>query len=78
MSIHGHLSNAAAANELAGLLEHGLNRALLVHLSRDCNSPELAIGEVRTRLAALGAENTVEVYCASQKEVSPRFAIRLA
>ena len=76
MSIHGHLSNAAAAAELAGLLEHGLNRAILCHLSRDCNSPELALGEVRTRLEAVGARDAVEVYCASQKEVSPQFAIR--
>jgi len=76
MSIHGHLSNTAAAAELAGLLEHGLNRAILCHLSRDCNSPELALGEVRARLAASGADERVEVYCAHQKEVSPRFAIR--
>ena len=78
MSIHGHLSNAAAATELVGLLEHGLNRAILCHLSRDCNSPELALGEVRSRLAAAGAGETVEVHCASQSEVSPRFAIRSA
>lgn len=77
MSIHGHLSNAAAAQELAGLLEHGLNRAILCHLSRDCNSPELALNEVRTRLgAAGGSASDVEVYCASQAEVSPRFPIR--
>ena len=76
MSIHGHLSNAAAATELTGLLEHGLNRAILCHLSRDCNSPELALGEVRTRLSAAGAQDSVEVYCAMQTEVSPRFAIR--
>ena len=78
MSIHGHLSNAAAAAELEGLLAHGLNRAILCHLSRDCNSPELALGEVRTRLAAAGAGERVEVYCALQKEVSPRFTIRSA
>jgi len=76
MSIHGHLSNSAAATELVGLLEHGLNRVILCHLSRDCNSPELALGEVRARLVAAGAGDTVEVYCAMQKEVSPRFAIR--
>ncbi len=76
MSIHGHLSNAAAATELVGLLEHGLNRAILCHLSRDCNSPELALGEVRARLDTVGAREAVEVYCATQKEVSPRFAIR--
>lgn len=76
MSIHGHLSNAAAAAVLAHLLDDGLNRAILCHLSRDCNTPELALNEVRTRLAADGAQNAVEVYCASQTEVTPRFAIR--
>lgn len=75
MSIHGHLSNAAAAAELAGLVEHGLQRAILCHLSRDCNSPELALGEVRSRLAAAGDANAVEVFCAGQHDVSPRFAI---
>jgi len=75
MSIHGHLSNAAAAAELVGLLEHGLQRAILCHLSRDCNSPELALNEVRTRLAAGGGADAVEVYCATQGEVSPQFVI---
>ena len=75
MSIHGHLSNAAAAAELVELLNHGLNRAILCHLSRDCNSPELALAEVRARLTAAGAAESVEIYCAEQKEISPRFAI---
>ena len=76
MSIHGHLSNAAAATEVQGLLEHGLNRAILCHLSRDCNSPDLARGEVRARLDTAGAGDRVEVYCALQAEISPRFAVR--
>ena len=75
MSAHGHLSNTAAAAELADLLEHGLRRAILCHLSRDCNTPELATSTVQTRLSEVGAPDLVEVYCASQKEVSPRFAI---
>lgn len=76
MSIHGHLSNVAAAAMLAELLGDGLNRAILCHLSRDCNTPELALGAVRERLAADGARDAVEVYCASQAEVTPRFLIR--
>jgi phosphoribosyl 1,2-cyclic phosphodiesterase len=74
MSVHGHLSNAAAANVLADLLGGGLRRAVLGHLSRDCNSPELAIETVRARLAADGAID-VELFCATQREVSPRFAV---
>lgn len=76
MSRHGHLSNAAAANVVGELAEHGLRRAVLGHLSRDCNSPELALNEVRTRITAVGGESaSLELFCASQTEVSPRFAV---
>jgi phosphoribosyl 1,2-cyclic phosphodiesterase len=74
MSRHGHLSNAAAATVLFEMLGGRLQRAVLGHLSRDCNSPELAVGAVRTRLDAAGA-NHVEVFCASQREISPRFQV---
>ena len=71
---HGHLSNAAAADVIAELVGEKLRRAVLGHLSRDCNSPELAVGTVRARLDAAGA-NGVEVFCAMQREVSPRFSV---
>jgi phosphoribosyl 1,2-cyclic phosphodiesterase len=70
MSRHGHLSNAAAAGVLSQLLEGKLRRAILGHLSRDCNSPELAVGAVRSRLG-----DAVEVVCATQREVSRRFQV---
>jgi phosphoribosyl 1,2-cyclic phosphodiesterase len=76
MSRHGHLSNTAAAEVLASLAGQRLRRAILGHLSRDCNTPELAVGAVRSRLAADGVGATdVEVYCASQREVSGRFCV---
>jgi phosphoribosyl 1,2-cyclic phosphodiesterase len=71
---HGHLSNAAAGGVLEELLGGRLRRAVLAHLSRDCNSPELAVGTVRTRLDALGV-NDVEVLCAGQREISARMAV---
>lgn len=74
MSRHGHLSNAAAAGVLADLLGGRLRRAVLGHLSRDCNSPELAVSTVRSRLDAAGA-NEVEVLCAGQREISARLAV---
>jgi phosphoribosyl 1,2-cyclic phosphodiesterase len=74
MSRHGHLSNAAAAAVLADLLEGKLQRAVLGHLSRDCNSPELAIGTVRTAIAARTTEQ-VEVFCATQREITSRFQV---
>jgi phosphoribosyl 1,2-cyclic phosphodiesterase len=74
MSRHGHLSNVAAAEVLASLLEGRLRRAVLGHLSRDCNSPELAVGTVRARLDAAGG-NAVELLCAGQREISPRLPV---
>jgi phosphoribosyl 1,2-cyclic phosphodiesterase len=75
MSQHGHLSNGAAAAVLVELLLGGrLRRAVLGHLSRDCNSPELAIGAARARLDAEGAQ-AIEVLCATQREITPRLAV---
>ena len=72
MSAHGHLSNVAAAKEVADLLPHGLTRVVLCHLSRDCNTPALAIGTVTGRLEEAGAANVVEVICATKAAVTPR------
>lgn len=74
MSRHGHLSNTAAAAVLGDLLGGNLRRAVLGHLSRDCNRPDLAIATVRERLGEDGCKE-VEVYCAGQAEISPRFAV---
>lgn len=73
-SRHGHLSNAAAASVIAQLLPGKINRVVLGHLSRDCNSPELAAGTVRTELEKSGRRD-IEIFCAAQMEISPRFAI---
>ncbi|HET6407819.1 MAG TPA: MBL fold metallo-hydrolase [Chthoniobacteraceae bacterium] len=74
MSRHGHLSNAAAGSVLAELLEGRLRRAVLGHLSRDCNSAELAIGTVRKTIDERGGMN-VDVICAKQREISIRMQI---
>ncbi|MEQ1860920.1 MAG: MBL fold metallo-hydrolase [Chthoniobacteraceae bacterium] len=74
MSRHGHLSNDAAAAVLADLIEGKLRRAVLGHLSRDCNSPDLAVGTVRSCLAARSGEQ-VEVVCATQREITQRMQI---
>lgn len=72
LSRHGHLSNDAAAAVVRDLLDRGgcLQRALLGHLSRDCNRPDLAVNAVR-----VAAGEDLEIFCASQSEISPRFAI---
>jgi phosphoribosyl 1,2-cyclic phosphodiesterase len=73
-SRHGHLSNAAAAAVVAQLLPGKIARVVLGHLSRDCNSPELAAETVRAELEKCGRRD-VEIFCAAQAEISPRFAI---
>ncbi len=47
MSKEGHLSNEACAALAAYLSENGTKAFLLAHLSRENNTPELAISEVR-------------------------------
>jgi hypothetical protein len=47
---------------------------VLGHLSRDCNTPELALGAVRASLAKCGKID-MELYCAAQSQISPRFRI---
>lgn len=65
LSRHGHLSNVAAAEVLVEVARNGLRRAVLGHLSEDCNSPELALRTVRERLALSGS-GAVEVLCAAE------------
>jgi phosphoribosyl 1,2-cyclic phosphodiesterase len=73
-SRHGHLSNTAAASMIEELLPGKIERVVLGHLSRDCNTPELALGAVRTSLAKCGKID-MELYCATQSQISPRFRI---
>jgi phosphoribosyl 1,2-cyclic phosphodiesterase len=73
-SRHGHLSNTAAANVIEELLSGKIDRIVLGHLSRDCNTPELACGTIHASLTKCGKID-MEVYCATQSEISPRFRI---
>src|SRR5438045_832773 len=74
MSRHGHLSNPAAAGVIEQLLPGKIERVVLGHLSRDCNTPELAMETVRASLAKHGRAD-LEIYCAGQSAISPRFQI---
>jgi phosphoribosyl 1,2-cyclic phosphodiesterase len=73
-SRHGHLSNTAAAGVIEDLLPGKIERVVLGHLSRDCNTPALALNTVRASLEKCG-RNDVETYCATQFEISSRFRI---
>jgi phosphoribosyl 1,2-cyclic phosphodiesterase len=73
-SRHGHLSNTAAASVIEELLPGKVERVVLGHLSRDCNTPKLALETVRASLAKCGRLD-VEIHCATQFEISARFRI---
>jgi len=73
-SRHGHLSNNAAASVIEELLPGKIERVVLGHLSRDCNTPELALGAVRALLAKCGRTD-VELHCAAQSQISTRFRV---
>jgi phosphoribosyl 1,2-cyclic phosphodiesterase len=73
-SRHGHLSNSAAASVIEALLPGKIDRVVLGHLSRDCNTPELALQTVRSALNKSG-KTDIELFCATQSEISPRFQV---
>ena len=74
MSRHGHLSNNAAAGVIEELLPGKIERVVLGHLSRDCNTPALAVAAVTERLTRCGKID-IELHCATQSDVSERFAV---
>jgi phosphoribosyl 1,2-cyclic phosphodiesterase len=73
-SRHGHLSNTAGASVIEELLAGKIERVVLGHLSRDCNTPELALSAVRASLAKFGKID-MEIHIATQSEISPQFRI---
>jgi phosphoribosyl 1,2-cyclic phosphodiesterase len=73
-SRHGHLSNNSAASVIEELLPGKIDRVVLGHLSRDCNSPELALQTVRKALDKCGKID-IELFCATQSGISPRFRV---
>jgi phosphoribosyl 1,2-cyclic phosphodiesterase len=73
-SRHGHLSNTAAATVIEQLLPGKIERVVLGHLSRDCNTPALAASAVLALLEKCGRRE-IELYCAEQRDISNRFQI---
>ena len=73
-SPHGHLSNTVAAGVIEQLLPAKIERVVLGHLSRDCNTPTLALRTVSESLAKCGKID-IELHCATQFDLSPRFRI---
>jgi phosphoribosyl 1,2-cyclic phosphodiesterase len=64
----GHLSNEAAAAELAALSEAPVSQLVLAHLSEENNAPGLAVAAAAEALARAG-RGDVDVRVASQRTV---------
>lgn len=74
LSRHGHLSNTAAARVLSEL-EAPLQHIILGHLSRDCNSPQLALDCAARSLANSGHAAQARIHCAGQDTPGPALEI---
>lgn len=71
----GHLSNDDCALAVNSLLEQGTEYFCLSHLSKDNNSPDLALMTVKQKLAEIGAlpDRDLQVDVARRYEVSRPF-----
>ena len=73
----GHLSNAQAAALVTALLKQGsparLRQLVLLHLSQECNSSELATASARAALTKSGS--AASVFSAEQNQASPTFIV---
>ena len=75
LSRHGHLSNDAAADVAEEIVTAELRQLYLGHLSRDCNSPELAHRVLSERLQKIGATH-VKVASTSQDSPGPTLSLQ--
>jgi phosphoribosyl 1,2-cyclic phosphodiesterase len=62
---HGHISNVTAAETVAQIMSAGLRQLYLAHLSRECNTPELAHHIMAEQLHQIGAKH-VQLQIAAQ------------
>ena len=74
-SRHGHLSNDAASEVLAELAGGRLRRAVLGHLSRDLNTPEIALRTARKRLDRESHGDRIELMCAGSEHRTERLQV---
>jgi phosphoribosyl 1,2-cyclic phosphodiesterase len=71
---HGHLSNVTAAETVAQVMSAGLRQLYLAHLSRECNTPELAQHIMAEQLFQIGATH-VQLQVAAQDEPGQTLAL---
>lgn len=69
---NGHLSNSDAGKTISYLIDHGLNKVMLGHLSKENNFPELAYKTVVEELIEHNYdENSLNLSIANRYETSP-------
>lgn len=61
LGAHGHLSNASCGDTLVKLYETGVRNAVLAHLSRENNTPELALETVQRCLLDAGKDTALHI-----------------
>jgi phosphoribosyl 1,2-cyclic phosphodiesterase len=62
------LSNETAAQVIIRLVEEGLTKVVLAHLSQENNFPQLALETTRSRLKEKGMDEIVSVEVAARYE----------
>lgn len=67
---HGHLSNVTAADTVAQIMSANLRQLFLAHLSRECNTPQLAEHVMAEQLFQIGATH-VQLHIAAQDVPGP-------
>ncbi|MGC1479740.1 MAG: MBL fold metallo-hydrolase [Chthoniobacterales bacterium] len=70
LSRHGHLSNAAAAQVVSDCTTDRLRHVFIGHLSRDCNTPDLATAAITGALVS-SDRSDVAVHCSVQETIGP-------
>ena len=74
LGVQGHLSNGDAAGFAVTLAEQGTSEIVLAHLSRENNTPAMALRAVETALSAAGLAPQVSV--APREEPGPVHQVR--
>ena len=67
MSRHGHLANSATAEAVLNLANGTLRHVTLGHLSRDCNTPQIAREAIAVKLGQAGID-TIQIDVSTQAE----------
>lgn len=73
LSPHGHLSNRAAADLVSRARTNALRHVVLGHLSRDCNTSELAMAAMD---GALNTDGELSIVCAAPDDSLPPVRVR--